>query len=67
MKKLLNTLYITKQGSYLRKEGDTIVVEFEGNVAMRIPLHNLSSIIAFGNVMVSPFLLGACAEKGICA
>ena len=66
LKKLLNTFYITKQGSYLRKEGDTIVVEFEGNVAMRIPLHNLSSIIAFGNVMVSPFLLGACAEKGIC-
>ena len=66
MKKLLNTLYITKQTSYLRKDGETVVIEYDGNVVMRIPLHNLSSIVTFGNVMVSPFLLGACAEKGIC-
>ena len=66
MKKLLNTLYVTKQTSYLRKDGETVVIEYDGNVVMRIPLHNLSSIVTFGNVMVSPFLLGACAEKGIC-
>ena len=29
MKQMLNTLYITTQGSYLRKEGETIVIEAE--------------------------------------
>jgi len=27
MKKLLNTLYVTTQGAYLAKEGETVVVK----------------------------------------
>lgn len=65
MRKLLNTLYVSSQGSYLRKEGDTIVVEREGEKALQLPAHTLGGVVCFGNVLCSPFLLGYCAEKGI--
>ena len=65
MKKLLNTLYVQSQGSYLRQEGETVVVERERTVVARIPIHTLSGIVCFGNVMCSPFLLGLCGERGV--
>ena len=65
MKKLLNTLYVQSQGSYLRQEGETVVVERERAVVARIPIHTLSGIICFGNVLCSPFLLGLCGERGV--
>ena len=66
MKKLLNTLYVQSQGTYLRREGETVVAEKDGEVKLRLPIHTLQGIVAFGNVMASPFLLGLCAERGVC-
>ena len=66
MKKLLNTLYVTTQDAYLRKEGETVVVEKEKQVLLRLPIHTLQGIVTFGNVMTSPFLLNLCAERGVC-
>jgi len=66
MKKLLNTLYVQTQGMYLRREGETVVAEKDGEVKLRLPIHTLQGIVAFGNVMASPFLLGLCAERGVC-
>jgi CRISPR-associated protein Cas1 len=65
MRRLLNTLYVTSQGAYLRKEGETVVVEVDKEIRLRLPLLNLGGIVCFGNVLCSPFLLGACAEAGI--
>jgi CRISPR-associated protein Cas1 len=65
MRKLLNTLFVTTQGAYLSKEGETVVVSVERTVRLRLPLLTLGGIVGFGNVACSPFLLGACAEKGI--
>ena len=65
MKKLLNTLYVSTQGIYLRQEGETLVAEFQREVKLRLPIHTLSGIVCFGNVMCSPFLLGLCGERGI--
>ena len=65
MRKLLNTLYVTTQGVYLHREGETVVAEREQKVVMRLPIHTLQSLVCFGNVLVSPFLLGLCAERGI--
>ena len=65
MKKLLNTLYIQTQGTYLRQEGETVVAERERTVVARIPIHTLSGIVCFGNVLCSPFLLGLCGERGV--
>lgn len=66
MKKLLNTLYVTTQDTYLHKEGETVVVEKEKQVLLRLPIHTLQGIVTFGNVMTSPYLLNLCAERGVC-
>lgn len=66
MKKLLNTLYVTTQETYLRKEGETVVIEKDRQVLLRLPIHTLQGIVTFGNVMTSPFLLNLCAEHGVC-
>lgn len=65
MKKLLNTLYVTTQGVYLRKDGETVVVEADGQEKLRLPIHTLGGIVCFGNVGCSPFLLGMCGVRGV--
>jgi CRISP-associated protein Cas1 len=65
MRKLLNTLYVGTQGSYLHKEGETIVVEQNSEKVLQLPIHTLDGIVAFGNVLCSPFLLGFCAERDV--
>jgi len=65
MRKLLNTLYVSSQGSYLRKEGETVVVEREQEKVLQLPIHAIGGIVCFGNVLCSPFLLGFCAERDI--
>jgi len=57
---------VTTQDTYLRKEGETVVVEKEKQVLLRLPIHTLQGIVTFGNVMTSPFLLNLCAERGVC-
>lgn len=65
MKKMLNTLYVTTQGAYLHKEGETVVVRVEQENRLQLPVHTLDSIVCYGNVLCSPFLLGHCAEKDV--
>lgn len=65
MKKHLNTLFVTTQGAYLSKEGETIVVKVNRETRLRIPIHTLSGLVCFGNVLCSPFLMGFCAENGV--
>lgn len=65
MKKLLNILYVSTQGCYLSKEGDTVLILKQNEKLAQIPFLNLQGIVCFGNVLVSPFLMGACAEQGI--
>lgn len=65
MKKLLNTLYITRRKSYLHKERETIVVKQGDEKLGQFPAINIGNILCFGQVSVSPFLMGYCAEKTI--
>jgi CRISPR-associated protein Cas1 len=65
MKKHLNTLFVTTQGAYLSKEGETVVVSVEKETRLRIPIHTIGGIVCFGNVMCSPFLMGFCAERDV--
>ncbi len=65
MKKLLNTLYITRQESYLHKERETIVIKQGKEKLGQFPAINISHILCFGQVSVSPFLMGYCGEHGI--
>lgn len=65
MKKHFNTLYVTTQGTYLHKEGEAIVVRVDKDQKVKLPIHNIESIVCFGNVMCSPYLLGHCAENNV--
>lgn len=65
MKQYQNTLYVTTQGAYLAKEGEAAVVKVEQEVRLRVPLHTLGSIVCFGNVSCSPWLMQACAERDV--
>jgi CRISP-associated protein Cas1 len=56
---------VSTQGAYIHKEGETVVIEVEGMKALQLPLHTLQSIVCFGNVLCSPFLLGHCADIGV--
>jgi CRISPR-associated protein Cas1 len=65
MKKLQNNLYITRQGAYAHKERETIVIEVEREKVLQVPAHSIVGVYCFGNVLVSPFLMGFCGESGI--
>lgn len=65
MRKLQNTLYITTQGSYLHKERETLVIEQERRKVAQLPVHAIGHIFCFGNVLVSPFLMGFCGENNV--
>lgn len=65
MKKHGNTLYVTIQGAYLSKSGETVDILVEGASKLKVPLHMLDGIVCFGQVSASPFLMGACAERDV--
>src|SRR6056297_747901 len=65
MKKHLNTLYITTQGTYLSKEGECVAVLVNKELKARIPIHTIGSIVCFGQVSYSPYLLGHCAKNNV--
>ena len=65
MKKLLNTIYVTTEGAALRKDGENLVAEVEGEIKARVPFHMLASVVVFGPILLTPALIGACAAAGI--
>jgi CRISP-associated protein Cas1 len=62
---LHNTLYVTSEGAYVAKSGETVVVRVDGATRIQVPLHHLTSIVCFGWAGVSPELMAACTEAGI--
>lgn len=62
---LLNTLYVTTGGAYLHLDNDTVRIEVEHETRLRVPLHHLGGIVSLGDVLISPALIGRCAESGI--
>ncbi len=65
MKHHQNTLFVTTQGAFLSKDGEAVAVRVEKETRMRVPIHTLGGIVCFGQISVSPFLLGFCGERGV--
>src|SRR5476649_2987013 len=65
MRRMLNTLYVTTEGAWLRKDGANLVVEVDGAERGRAPLHMLDGVVSFGRPGGSPALMAACAEAGV--
>jgi CRISPR-associated protein Cas1 len=62
---LLNTLYVVTAGSYLHLDNDTVRIDVERETRLRVPLHHLGAIVCSGDILISPALIGRCAEDGI--
>ena len=62
---LLNTLYVTLEGAWLRLDNDTLRVELERETRLRVPLHHLSAVVCFGHVGLSAPLMHRLADQGI--
>lgn len=62
---LLNTLYVTLPGAYLRLDNDTLRVVVEEETRLRVPLHHLQAVVSFGHVGLSAPLMHRLAEGGI--
>jgi CRISPR/Cas system-associated endonuclease Cas1 len=56
-------LYLTEQGSLLRKEGRTIRVEKDGAQLAELELHRLDAVMVFGNVQLTTQALRALLEE----
>lgn len=65
MKKIGNVLYVTTSDAYLALDGENVVLRNDNTVSMRLPLHNLESIVCFNYPGVSPGLMGACADRHV--
>jgi CRISPR-associated protein Cas1 len=65
MRRHLNTIYVTSEDSWVRKDGANIVVEVDGTERGRAPIHMISGLICFGRAGASPAVLAACAEAGV--
>jgi CRISP-associated protein Cas1 len=64
MIELLNVLYVQAQGAFLRIDHDALAVDVDGALKLRVPLLRLASIVVFGRVVVSPYVIERCAADG---
>ena len=65
MRKLLNTIYVTNELTYLTLDGENLVCKIEGETKLRIPFENIENIVCFNYVGCSPTLMGNCVSKTI--
>ena len=65
MKKYLNTLYVTTQNAYLKKQRETLVARIENKDVLSLPIHTLDGIVCFGAVSMSPYLMHHCAQNNV--
>lgn len=66
MKRHLNTLFVTRDNSFLTKNGAAVEVRHNGQSLLRVPLHNLDGIVALGyDIGASAHLMAACAEANV--
>ena len=65
MRKLLNTLHVTTQGAYVHRDGETLSVKVGNEIGLRLPVHTIESLLCYGQVTCSPFVLGLCCERGV--
>jgi len=65
MKQHLNTLFLTTDGSYLAREGQTLLVRVEKATRLRLPIHTIGSVVCLCRATLSPSAMVLCAEAGV--
>ena len=65
MKKHLNTLYITSDDAFVRKERETFIVEINNEKVFQAPIHSIENIVCFGFKPLTPQVMAFCAENNV--
>lgn len=65
MRKLLNTLFVLTESSYLSLDGENVLISQDKTETARFPLHTLEGILCFSYGGASPALMGACAQRDV--
>ena len=64
MHTIQNTLYVMTPQAYAHLDNATLRIDVEREKKLQVPLHHLSGLVCFGNVMVSPALMHRLADEG---
>lgn len=54
MKRLLNTLFVTREEAQVSKDGESLLVKERGEILLRTPVHLLGGLVCLGRVYVTP-------------
>jgi len=65
MRQHQNTLFVTTEGSYLTRQGETVLVRVEKETRLQLPVHTLGGIVCFGRVSCSPSLMDLCGKNRV--
>lgn len=65
MRKLLNTIYITRDDAYLSLDNNNLVCKIDGEIVLKFPLDNIEGIVCFNYVGCTPALMGECVKLQI--
>lgn len=58
-------LYLTEQGSVLRKTGDRLIVEKDDEILLEVKCSKIDSVLIFGNVQFTTQAVHELFEHGI--
>lgn len=61
----MTTLYLTEQGSKLRKTSQRLVVEKYGETLLEVPIYGIDRVLIFGAVQISTQAISFLLESGI--
>jgi len=61
----MSVLYLTEQGSSIKKTGRRLIVEKDGNKLLDLPLIKLNTILIYGNVQISTQAMAILFNEGI--
>jgi CRISPR-associated protein Cas1 len=65
LKRHLNTLFVTTEGTYLAKNGECLAARVEGATRLRVPITALEGVVCIGRIACSPQALEHCAMNGV--
>lgn len=65
VRKIENTLYVTKPEAYVRKDHDILIVEIDKKEVLRVPGHHLGGVVLFGEASISHYALDWCAQNDV--
>jgi CRISPR-associated protein Cas1 len=61
----MSTIYLTQQGTTLRKEQGRFIVQHAQENELEIPIREVERILVFGNIQLTTSVISTCLESGI--